>query len=313
MAGETCCVCNKPVTGSAKMLGGRAFCEEHYARVGQSRRGMWVAMLVLIVGLALFVTAVFFAAPAVRSSLQGAPLILIGILLALVPAAVWLIVFYLQDRAEPEPKQYVLGVFLLGLLLAAAVGQPLIRDFFKVNEWAGGSLALRLLAGICIVGITQEFLKYAAIRYSVFGSAEYDERIDGIIYGAAAGLGYATFLNVQYVIENGGVDLGIGAVRIAVIALAHASFAGVTGYFLGRAKFENRGPFWLPVGLLLAAVLNGVVTTLLSEITRTGLRPTPLNGLIVAAVVAAATFIILFAIMRRGSRPATAVAGGVSS
>ncbi len=313
MAGETCCVCNKPVTGAAKMLGGRVFCEDHYARVGQSRRGMWMAMLALIVGLGLFVTAVFFAAPGIRGSLQGAPLILVGLLLALVPAAVWLIVFYLQDRAEPEPKQYVFGVFLLGVLLAAAVGQPLIRDFFRVNEWASGSLALRLLASICIIGITQEFLKYAAVRYSVFGSSEYDERIDGIIYGAAAGLGYATFLNVQYVIENGGVDLGIGAVRIAVIALAHASFAGVTGYFLGRAKFENRGPFWLPVGLLLSAVLNGVVTTLLSEITRSGLRPTPLNGLIFSAAVAAATFVVLFTIMRRSSRPTAAVAGGANS
>lgn len=313
MAGETCCVCNKPVTGAARMLGGRVFCEEHYARVSQPRRGIWTATLVLIIGLALFVTAVFFAAPGMRGALQGAPLTLVGLLLALVPAAIWLLVFYLQDRAEPEPKQYVFGVFLLGLLLAAAVGQPLIRDFFRVNDWASGSLALRLVAGICIIGVTQEFLKYAAVRYSIFGSSEYDERIDGIIYGAAAGLGYATYLNVQYVIENGGVDLGIGAIRIAVIALAHASFAGVTGYFLGRAKFENRGPFWLPVGILLAAVLNGAVTTLLSEITRTGLRPTPLNGLIVAAVVAAVTFVVLFTIMRRGVRPTPAVAGGANS
>jgi RsiW-degrading membrane proteinase PrsW (M82 family) len=269
-------------------------------------------MLILIVGLALFVTAVFFAAPAVRGSLQGPALVLVGLLLALVPAAIWLIVFYAQDRVEPEPKQYVAGVFFLGLLLAAAIGQPLIQGFFHVNEWASASLGLRLLAGICIIGITQEFLKYAAVRYSVFRSAEFDERIDGIIYGAAAGLGYATFLNVEYVIANGGVDLAIGAVRIAVVALAQASFAGVSGYFLGRAKFENRGPFWLPVGLLLAAVLNGVVTTLLSEITRSGLRPTPLNGLVLAAVVAAATFIILFGVLRRGARPAP-VPGGANS
>ena len=309
MAGETCCVCDKPLTGAARMLGGRAFCDEHYARVGQSRKGVWLAMLFLIVGLALFVTAVFFAAPAVRDSLQGPALVLAGLLLALVPAAVWLVVFYLQDRVEPEPKQYVLGVFLLGVLLAAAIGQPLIQNFFQVNEWASGSLALRLLAGICIIGITQEFLKYAAVRYSVFRSAEFDERIDGIIYGAAAGLGYATFLNVQYVVSNGGVDLAIGAVRIAVVALAEASFAGVTGYFLGRAKFENRGPFWLPVGLFLAAVLNGVVNTLLSEINRSGLRPTPLNGLALAAVVAAVTFIILFGVLRRGSRPVGVVGG----
>lgn len=306
MAGETCCVCNKSIAGAARMFGGRAFCDDHYARLGQNRRGMWLAMLVLIIGLAAFVAGIFFAAPALRTNLQGPWLTIAGLLVALVPAAVWLSVFYLQDRAEPEPKQFVLGVFVLGVLLAAAAGQPLIQDVFEVNRWAGSSLFLQLLAGICIVGITQEFLKYAAVRYSIFRSVEFDERIDGIIYGAAAGLGYATFLNVQYVLQNGGVDLGIGAVRIAVIALAHASFAGVTGYFLGRAKFENRGPFWLPAGLLLAAILNGVVSTLLKEITRSGLRPTPMNGLIFASVVAAATFVILFVIMRRSARPGAA-------
>lgn len=306
MAGETCCVCNKSIAGAARMFGGRAFCDDHYARLGQNRRGMWLAMLVLIIGLAAFVAGIFFAAPALRTNLQGPWLTIAGLLVALVPAAVWLSVFYLQDRAEPEPKQFVLGVFILGVLLAAAAGQPLIQDVFGVNRWAGSSLFLQLLAGTCIVGITQEFLKYAAVRYSIFRSVEFDERIDGIIYGAAAGLGYATFLNVQYVLQNGGVDLGIGAVRIAVIALAHASFAGVTGYFLGRAKFENRGPFWLPAGLLLAAILNGVVSTLLKEITRSGLRPTPMNGLIFASVVAAATFVILFVIMRRSARPGAA-------
>jgi len=308
MAGETCCVCNKSIAGAARMFGGRAFCDDHYARLGQNRRGMWLAMLVLIIGLAAFVAGVSFVAPALRTNLQGPWLIVVGLLLAMVPAAVWLSVFYLQDRAEPEPKQFVLGVFVLGILLAAAAGQPLIQDVFGVNKWAGNGLFLQLLVGICVVGITQEFLKYAAVRYSIFRSVEFDERVDGIIYGAAAGLGYATFLNVQYILQNGGVDLGIGAVRIAVIALAHASFAGVTGYFLGRAKFENRGPFWLPAGLLLAAILNGVVSTLLKEITRSGLRPTPMNGLIFASAVAAATFVVLFIIMRRSARPGAASA-----
>jgi RsiW-degrading membrane proteinase PrsW (M82 family) len=219
-----------------------------------------------------------------------------------------LAVFYVQDRIEPEPKAFLLGVFALGALLASAVGQPLINDVFRVNRWASDHLALKFVAGIFVVGVIQEFLKYAAVRYSIFQSQEFDERVDGIVYGAAAGLGYATMLNISYVIGNGGVDLGVGAIRVAVLALAHASFAGVTGYFLGRAKFENRGPFWLPVGLFLAALLNGIVTAVLGEIARTGLRPTPLNGLIVAAVLAAGTFIVLFILLRRGTRM-TAAAG----
>jgi RsiW-degrading membrane proteinase PrsW (M82 family) len=242
--------------------------------------------------------------------LGGGSLVAAGVVLALIPAVLWLAIFYTQDRLEPEPKGYVFGVFLLGALLASAVGQPLINDFFRVNEWASDSLGLKLAAGILIVGATQEFLKYAAVRYSVFLSQEFDERIDGIIYGAAAGLGYATMLNVNYVIGSGGVDLGIAALRVVVAALAQASFAGVTGYFLGRAKFENKGPLWLPGGLLLASVLNGVVTVALGATSRSGLQTTPVNGLILAAVVAAITFGALFAIIRHNNRSVLVEAAG---
>lgn len=306
MANEMCCVCNAPVTGTAKTVGGRIFCERHYAKLQQNRRSVWGASLALIVGLALFVLAMFWLAPALRNTLHGIPLIIAGLVLALVPAAVWLLVFYLQDRVEPEPKRYLSGVFLLGALLASGLGQPLLNGFFRVNQWAGSSLLLKAIAGVFVVGALQEFLKYAAVRYSVFDSPEFDERVDGILYGAAAGLGYATWLNLAYVVGNDGVDLGMGAIRIAVTALAHASFAGVTGYFLGRAKFENRGPLWLPLGVLIAAVLNGIVSTALGEISRSGLRMTPLNGLILAAVTAAVTFIVLFVIIQRNIRAMTA-------
>lgn len=308
MTNPVCCVCQTPIEGPAKTLGGRAYCARHYARVGRNRQGMWGATLALIVGLVLFVLGVNALAPRLGASLGGAGLLIASLALALIPAAIWLAVFYLQDRLEPEPKQYLIGVFILGALLASAVGQPMINSVFRVNEWASSSLVLKLVAGVFIVGIIQEFLKYAAVRYSVFNSQEYDERIDGIVYGAAAGLGYATMLNIAYVLSHGGVDLGIGAVRVAVTALAHASFAGVTGYFLGRAKFENRGPFWLPAGLALAALLNGVVTAVIGEITRSGLQMTPLNGLILAAAIAAATFIVLFVIIQRSNRATLAKA-----
>ncbi len=302
MANAVCCVCNTPIDGPARTLGGRTFCERHYSSLAHNRKGMWGATLALIAGLVLFVLAVQYLARAVPVGLSGAGLLIVNFIIALAPAIIWLVVFYLQDRVEPEPKSYIFLVFIGGALLASAIGQPLIRDVFRVNEWASGNLALRLVGGIFVIGAIQEFLKYAAVRYTIFNSTEYDERIDGIIYGAAAGLGYATMLNLDYVLANGGVDLGAGVVRVAVTALAHASFAGVTGYFLGRAKFENRGPLWLPLGVFIAALLNGIVTAIIGEITRSGLRTTPLNGLIGAAAVAVLTFGVLFAILQRSNR-----------
>jgi RsiW-degrading membrane proteinase PrsW (M82 family) len=85
-----------------------------------------------------------------------------------------------------------------------------------------------------------------------------------------------------------------------VVALAHASFSGVVGYFLGRAKFERMGPAWLPLGLTLAAVLNGIVSQVLRVVpTLGGFGYRPWYGLVVAAIVAGVTFFILFRLIRR--------------
>lgn len=317
MSAEICCVCDTPIEGNTRTLGTRRFCERHYEHLTQDRRGLWLATGAFIIALLLFVVAMQAIGPMLSPTLEGDTLVLAGIILALIPASLWLGVFYLQDRVEPEPKRYILGVAFLGALLASTIGQPLIEGFFRVNEWASASLLLKLVAGIFIVGAIQEGLKYAAVRHTVFRSREFDERVDGIIYGAAAGLGYATMLNIQYVVSNGGVDLGIGTMRIVLAALAQASFAGVTGYFLGRAKFEDMGPLWLPAGVALAAILNGIVTVALGAISRPGLQATPFNGVALAALVAALTFAFLFRTIRRAnqavlsaSAPSTSAATG---
>ncbi len=302
MTEQVCCVCHKPVGPDAPRLGGRYYCETHYAKVTQDRRSVWASGVVQIVGVLVFVGAVALVVSRTGLSLDGAALVWGGIVLALVPALLWMGFFYQQDRLEPEPKQFVAGVFLLGGLLASAVGIPVVRDLFQVQEWMPRSTAANILGSILIIGFGQEFLKYVAVRYSVYLSPEFDERVDGVIYGTAAGLGFATMLNVHYVTANAGVDLGMGVVRIAVTALAQASFAGISGYFLGRAKFEEEPAWWLPLGVTIAAVLNGLFTFVRGEIVTVGLRYRPVNGLILAAVVALVTFAVLNYLMRRANR-----------
>jgi protease PrsW len=260
--------------------------------------------LIEIVGIAIFAAVVALIAQVTQPQLSGGSLIAVGVILAVVPAVIWLIAFYRQDKLEPEPKQYIIGMFLLGAILAQAIGQPLIRDVFRFQEWAGQDLLFTFLGSFLIVGLIQEFLKYAAVRYTIFGSTEFDEPVDGIIYAASAGLGYATMLNIQYVVSNGGVDLGVGVVRCAVEALSQASTAGVVGYFLGQAKFQKMGPLWLPAGLLLAALLNAIVSELLTYAPTLGTQ-FGFNiwaALIAAVVIAGAIFAALLVTMQRLSR-----------
>jgi RsiW-degrading membrane proteinase PrsW (M82 family) len=310
-----CCVCEKPVDDDAPCLGSKVYCPEHYAKMSRARGSVWRSGIVTLVGLVAFAGFVALVARWTRPTLEGPTLALVGSVLALVPAILWLFFFYVQDVLEPEPKPYVIAVALLSALLASAVGIPLVRNLFHVQDWLDSSLAVNILGSILVIGFIQEFLKYASVRYSIYLLPEFDERMDGILYGTAAGLGYATMLNIHYVMDSGGVDLGIGAIRIVVTALAQASFAGISGYFLARAKFEDEPVWWLPSGLTIAAVLNGLFTVVLGGVTRTGSvlvgqTATPWLGLVLAAVVAGLTLTALLTLMRRANRLALAAGQG---
>ena len=306
MAQEVCCVCGKI---GEKTIGKRWFCAKHFESATHERKGSWRSILALIVALVLFVAIVYGLDAVLKPIFTGTTLVLVGVVLALLPAAIWMIFFYQQDRLEPEPVGYVLGVFVLGALLAAAVGTPFLNGVFRVGNWLYTDSLTTLLGGILVVGFTQEFLKYAAVRFSIYNSSEFDEPTDGVIYATAAGLGYATVINVYFVINNGGVDLGSGVIAMAVVALAQASFAGITGYFLGRAKFESDPIWWMPLGITLAAVANGLFNWLRGLVTHgsislSGSTGNPWLGLALAAVVAAAVMILLIWLIRRNIKSA---------
>jgi RsiW-degrading membrane proteinase PrsW (M82 family) len=227
------------------------------------RKSVLFSSLITFVSLGIFLALAFLVERVFKPAFTSATtLVWVGIGMSLIPALLWLFFFYQQDQREPEPKGMVIEVFFLGGLLAAAVGIPLVQDVFKVSSWIYDSLLVNFAGAILVIGFTQELLKFAAVRFSIFKSSEFDERIDGIVYATAAGLGYATVLNIHFIIDSGGASIGMAAIRLVLTALAQASFAGVTGYFLGCEKMEKRPAWWLPAGLAIAAVLNGVFFTL---------------------------------------------------
>ena len=92
------------------MLGGRVFCDTHYARLARENRASVTAIVVLTAGVIAFAGLVALLAGVIGGQLTGMPLIVVGIALAIVPAAAWLVAFDVQDRIEPEPKHFVLGI-----------------------------------------------------------------------------------------------------------------------------------------------------------------------------------------------------------
>ncbi|HEX4423548.1 MAG TPA: PrsW family glutamic-type intramembrane protease [Kofleriaceae bacterium] len=216
-----------------------------------------------------------------------------------IPAVFWLGFFYLMDRHEPEPKQLVAGVCVLGALIAGP-----LADF--VQSQAAPQIALavpglspfsldRVLRAVLIVGLAQEMCKYAVVRYTIYMSREFDEPMDGIVYMMACGTGFAVWVNFHRLSgQNHQVYLSIGAAQAVVTTLAHASFAGLLGYVMGRAKFSRRGApargILLMLGLLGAAVLNGQFTIVENWVLTRGLAQHPWYSVGYAAISAAAIF-----------------------
>lgn len=271
------------------------------------RKSLWLSNWVTFVLLGIFLLFAFAVEWLFHPTFTQTSLLITGVVMSLIPAALWIIFFYRQDAHEPEPKGMVFGVFILGGLLAAAVGIPLVDDLYQVSDWLYDSAMTNLFGAILVIGFSQEFLKYAAVRFSVYNTAEFDERTDGIIYATSAGLGYATVLNIAFVVNSGGVDLGMGAIRIVLTALAQASFAGITGYFLSSEKLDQRAAWWMPVGISLAAILNGLFYYVWGTLKRPNINTAggfvnPWIGLAIGATLALVVMLALSRLIARDQK-----------
>jgi RsiW-degrading membrane proteinase PrsW (M82 family) len=233
---------------------------------------------------------------------------LLAAVMACVPAALWLGFFYLMDRHEPEPKQLVVGVCVLGALIAAPLAdfvqfQAVPPVALEVHGVSALSLD-RIVYAVLVAGLAQEMCKYAVVRYTIYLSREFDEPMDGIVYMMACGTGFAVWVNYHRLSGQGHqVYLSTGAAQAVVTTLAHASFAGALGYVMGRAKFTRRSApvrgILLMLGLLGAAALNGQFALVRNWIEQEGMRQHPWRGVGYAAACASAVFAVIWLFSQR--------------
>jgi RsiW-degrading membrane proteinase PrsW (M82 family) len=295
-----CCICDELLSPPYHIVNQRAYCARHYASINKPHSGFWRASVYQIAGMAAF-SAVLAFLGSYLGAITGVALIAVGIFLAIVPSALWLYYFYRQDRLEPEPKTRIAAVFLVALALADVLGRRVVEDWFQVSTWAAADTATSLLASVLIVGFTRQAIAYVAVRAVVYATPEFDERMDGIVYGTVAGLGVATLLNLRYIVGNAGVAIAPGVVQTVTTALAQASFGGLMGYFMAEAKFEHKPVWWVPLGFALAAILNGLFSWLISEVSASGLTVDPWRSLAMGLAVALVVFFVLVALMRRST------------
>lgn len=181
---------------------------------------------------------------------------ILPILGAALPAALWLVLFYRSDRFSPEPKRLVARTFLIGAVVGAAIAFSLKGMPFKVGV---------LFVPVFLAPVLEETAKFLCVRWTVYHRPEFDEPVDGIVYATAAALGFAMTENILYVLEGwsaGGAALGtyILAGRAVLSVPAHAVFSSMWGFALGWSKGRKglKPVLMVSAGLLGSMVLHGL-------------------------------------------------------
>lgn len=167
------------------------------------------------------------------------PLILTA--LAVLPGLFLVLRYYSKDIYRKEPWAVIWKSFFWGAF--TVIPAALLET--SVNLKNEGSIVSSLIENFLIVAFTEELCKYAVIRFYSGRDVNFDEMMDGIVYGAAAAAGFATFENIFYVLENG---IGTALIRAVLSVPAHILWGASTGYWIARVKF---GQSSLPASLIM--------------------------------------------------------------
>jgi protease PrsW len=173
------------------------------------------------------------------------------------------------DAKRPEPRWTLRRVTLAGGVSAIPVvllGWLLMLIGPETLSWPAGassSYVAALYMSFVIAAFPEEAAKMASVLLFAWRRPEFDERMDGIVYGAHAGLGFALVENVAYLLLipaslSEYVAIFVGRAVLAVPG--HATWGGIMGYYAARRRFDGRGPGLLG-GYLLAVLLHGLYDT----------------------------------------------------
>jgi protease PrsW len=174
------------------------------------------------------------------------------IAIAIAPGiAICLYIFY-KDMYNREPAFNLIISFILGCLaiLPAIVFE---RYFSYVID---GTVTGVAIFSYAIVAFSEEISKFFGLRYYSYRQRSFDEPLDGIVYSIMVSMGFATVENLKYVLKFAeiGQGLQVGLQRMFLSVPAHATFAVVMGYYIGKAKFNERKRVRFMLAGILAAV-----------------------------------------------------------
>lgn len=197
--------------------------------------------------------------------------LLVSLVAGVLPAILFASALYHSDAFEKEPRHFLAAVFLWGAIPSILLA-VLVRVFFSLPPEQLSPEAIVAVRSGFVVPIFEEGLKGAAVLFIARRYRdEFDDLLDGIIYGAMTGFGFAMTANIISYLGAFTLHgfLGLGGtifVEGIVYGLNQAMYTAIFGAGLGIARLMSRK--WprilIPIGAFLGAVAaNGAHKLLL--------------------------------------------------
>lgn len=209
-------------------------------------------------------------------------ILLLAVLGSVIPTIIYVCIAWWLDRYEKEPLWLLALTFLWGAVPAvifSAIAEfvlmiplqtpPLADDGMMVStEVAEQRYATTMKISMAVIApIVEEILKGTALLMIFFVfRRKFDGLMDGLIYGAMVGFGFAMVENFLYIFSTGqssglAAEAVIFFLRTIVFGMMHALWSSMFGVGLGIARYARSN--WVAIlapalGLMLGMLLHSL-------------------------------------------------------
>lgn len=183
----------------------------------------------------------------------------IALLATVLPTIFYTLIIWWLDRYEKEPIHLLLATFLWGSLPAIllALWFEFILKVPTTQSPLGPSAVTWGLAPL----VEEPIKAVALIVLFMFARREFNGVLDGIVYGALVGFGFAMTENLLFFLEDPANFTGHFWLRSILFGFNHALFTSIVGMALGAVRYASQrwmGYVALSSSMLLAIFFHGL-------------------------------------------------------
>jgi RsiW-degrading membrane proteinase PrsW (M82 family) len=162
------------------------------------------------------------------------------LLITILPSLLIVTFFVMSDRF-PEPTNQIIKIFFYGILLCFPA---FYLNSALINIYANTRIDDSLISSFLSAAPIEEVLKFTVLYSLVYKMKDFNEPIDGVVYGVTVSLGFATLENIYYVYALSDYfntsSQSLAILRSFSAIPAHGVFGAIMGYFFMKYSFVKK-------------------------------------------------------------------------